>query len=154
VRLSPNPPFHHLLRHAAGYGFARPALRIQILAFTEPAFGLDFTGPINAKETRIIDAYDLNLKLNRFELLIDWGWFHFITKPLFLAMDWIYQKVGNFGVAILLITVLPPPFPPPQAGEGEGGGLANKSYACILAFVAQSGGEPASTSPDCAPWPR
>ena len=84
-------------------------------------------------------------KLNRFELLIDWGWFHFITKPLFLAMDWIYQKVGNFGVAILIITVLIKIlfFP-----------LANKSYAWILAFVAQSGGEPDSTSPDCAPWPR
>jgi hypothetical protein len=38
--------------------------------------------------------------LNRFELLIDWGWFHFITKPLFLAMDWIYQKVGNFASAL------------------------------------------------------
>jgi YidC/Oxa1 family membrane protein insertase len=59
-----------------------------------------------AKETKIIDAYDSALKLNRFELLIDWGWFHFITKPLFIAMDWIYGKVGNFGVAILLITVL------------------------------------------------
>jgi membrane protein insertase Oxa1/YidC/SpoIIIJ len=33
--------------------------------------------------------------LDRFELLIDWGRFHFITKPLFLAMDWIYRKVGN-----------------------------------------------------------
>ena len=127
MRLSPNPPFHHLLRHAAGYGFARPALRIQILAFTEPAFGLDFTGPINAKETRIIDAYDLNLKLNRFELLIDWGWFHFITKPLFLAMDWIYQKVGNFGVAILIVTVLIKIlfFP-----------LANKSYASMAKMKA------------------
>ena len=46
------------------------------------------------------------LGLNQFDLLIDWGWFYFITKPMFLAMDWIYHLVGNFGVAILIITVL------------------------------------------------
>jgi membrane protein insertase Oxa1/YidC/SpoIIIJ len=38
--------------------------------------------------------------------LIDWGWFYFITKPMFLALDWFYHLVGNFGVAILLVTVL------------------------------------------------
>jgi YidC/Oxa1 family membrane protein insertase len=75
-----------------------------------------------AKEVAIVDTYDKNLKLNRFELLIDWGWFYFITKPLFWGMDWIYQKVGNFGVAILLITVIIKIifFP-----------LANKSYASM-----------------------
>jgi YidC/Oxa1 family membrane protein insertase len=75
-----------------------------------------------AKEIAIVDAYDKQFKLNRFELLIDWGWFYFITKPMFLAMDWVYQKVGNFGVAILIITVLIKIifFP-----------LANKSYASM-----------------------
>ena len=75
-----------------------------------------------AKEVAIVDAYDKELKLNRFELLIDWGWFYFITKPMFKAMDWIYQKVGNFGLAILAITVLIKIifFP-----------LANKSYASM-----------------------
>jgi YidC/Oxa1 family membrane protein insertase len=75
-----------------------------------------------AKEVAIVDRYDRELGLNRFELLIDWGWFYFITKPMFKAMDWIYQQVGNFGVAILLITVLIKIifFP-----------LANKSYASM-----------------------
>ena len=75
-----------------------------------------------AKEVAIVDAYDKELNLNRFELLIDWGWFYFITKPMFKAMDWIYQKVGNFGLAILAITVLIKIifFP-----------LANKSYASM-----------------------
>jgi YidC/Oxa1 family membrane protein insertase len=59
-----------------------------------------------AKETAAIDAYEKNLSIKRFELLIDWGWFYFITKPLFYVMDWIYRHVGNFGVAILLVTVL------------------------------------------------
>ena len=38
--------------------------------------------------------------------MIDWGWFYFITKPLFLLIDAIYKFVGNFGVAILIVTVL------------------------------------------------
>jgi YidC/Oxa1 family membrane protein insertase len=75
-----------------------------------------------AKEVATIDSYDKQLKLNRFELLIDWGWFHFITKPMFTAMDWIYRLVGNFGIAILIITVaIKIIFFP----------LANKSYASM-----------------------
>ena len=80
-----------------------------------------------AKEVETIDKYDKQLKLNRFELLIDWGWFHFITKPMFLAMDWIYRLVGNFGIAILIITVIIKIlfFP-----------LANKSYASMAKMKA------------------
>src|SRR3954468_22061641 len=80
-----------------------------------------------AKEVAIVDGYDKDLKLNRFELLIDWGYFYFITKNLFLVMDWIYHQVGNFGVAILLITVLIKTlfFP-----------LANKSYALMAKMKA------------------
>ena len=46
------------------------------------------------------------LGLNRFELLIDWGWFYFITKPMFKAIDYFFHLVGNFGLAILIVTVL------------------------------------------------
>src|SRR5215468_2169999 len=80
-----------------------------------------------AKEVEVVDNYDKQLKLNRFELLIDWGWFYFITKPLFLAMDWIYRHVGNFGVAILIVTVIIKIFFFP---------LANKSYASMAKMKA------------------
>ena len=58
----------------------------------------------------------------KFDLLIDWGWFYFLTKPMFFALDFFYKLVGNFGVAILIVTfciklVL---FP-----------LANKSYVSM-----------------------
>ena len=43
---------------------------------------------------------------SRFELLIDWGWFYFITKPLFKLIDLLYRLFGNFGVSILIVTVL------------------------------------------------
>jgi YidC/Oxa1 family membrane protein insertase len=80
-----------------------------------------------AKEVEIVDGYDRALDLNRFELLIDWGYFYFVTKPMFLTMDWIYRHVGNFGVAILIITVLIKIvfFP-----------LANKSYASMAKMKA------------------
>jgi YidC/Oxa1 family membrane protein insertase len=73
-----------------------------------------------AKEVAILDGYDKALNLNRFDLAIDWGWFRFITKPMFTLIDTIFRWVGNFGVAILIVTLLLKVafFP-----------LANKSYA-------------------------
>jgi YidC/Oxa1 family membrane protein insertase len=67
-------------------------------------------------------GYNRDLSLNHFDLLIDWGWFYFITKPMFLALDFFYRVVGNFGIAILLVTVIVKLlfFP-----------LANKSYASM-----------------------
>jgi YidC/Oxa1 family membrane protein insertase len=69
-----------------------------------------------------VGGYNQKLNLNHFDLLIDWGHFYFITKPMFLALDWFYHLVGNFGIAILLVTVLVKLlfFP-----------LANKSYASM-----------------------
>ncbi|WP_029058370.1 membrane protein insertase YidC [Stappia stellulata] len=58
-----------------------------------------------AKETANIDSYQDDLGIKNFELLIDWGWFYFLTKPLFYIIDYLYRLVGNFGVAILLVTV-------------------------------------------------
>ena len=57
-----------------------------------------------AKETNLIDSYE-ETGIERFELLIDWGWFYFLTKPLFYALDYLFKIFGNFGVAILAITV-------------------------------------------------
>jgi len=59
-----------------------------------------------AKEVRAIDNYQISLGIKNFDLMIDWGWFYFITKPLFKLIDLIYNYVGNFGVAILIVTVL------------------------------------------------
>ena len=49
-----------------------------------------------AKEVATVDGYDKALELNRFELLIDWGWFYFITKPMFKAIDCLFQLVRQF----------------------------------------------------------
>jgi YidC/Oxa1 family membrane protein insertase len=59
-----------------------------------------------AKEVSTIDNYAAKLGIKKFDLMIDWGWFYFITKPLFLLIDAIYHFVGNFGLAILIVTVM------------------------------------------------
>ena len=59
-----------------------------------------------AKEVQTIDTYGTALGIKNFDLMIDWGWFYFITKPLFRLLDYIYHFVGNFGVAIMIVTVL------------------------------------------------
>jgi len=91
---------------------------------TVSASGRLFAG---AKEVQLVDSYEKALHLNRFELLIDWGWFYFITKPLFLLLDTLYHWIGNFGVAILIVTVMLKIlfFP-----------LANKSYASMAKMKA------------------
>ncbi|WP_228931444.1 membrane protein insertase YidC [Roseibium aggregatum] len=75
-----------------------------------------------AKETKLLDGYEEALSIERFELLIDWGWFYFLTKPMFFAIDWFFHLFGNFGVAILVVTVIVKLifFP-----------LANKSYVSM-----------------------
>src|SRR5580692_3636507 len=72
-------------------------------------------------------GYNQELGLNHFDLLIDWGWFYFITKPMFLAIDYFSHLVGNFGIAILIVTVIVKFlfFP-----------LANKSYASMAKMKA------------------
>jgi YidC/Oxa1 family membrane protein insertase len=75
-----------------------------------------------AKEVGKINAYAEDRHIKRFDLLIDWGWFHFITKPMFWLIDTLYKFFGNFGLAILATTVIVKAifFP-----------LANKSYASM-----------------------
>ncbi|MEF3366388.1 membrane protein insertase YidC [Methylocystis sp. 9N] len=75
-----------------------------------------------AKEVDTLDAYKVNPGLKRFDLLIDWGWFYFITRPMFRLIDFLYKLLGNFGLAILAVTVIVKlAFLP----------LANKSYKSI-----------------------
>jgi len=75
-----------------------------------------------AKEVNVVDGYAATYEIPRFDRLIDWGWFYFLTKPLFFALDYFYKLVGNFGVAILIVTVLIKLILFP---------LANKSYVAM-----------------------
>jgi YidC/Oxa1 family membrane protein insertase len=58
-----------------------------------------------AKEVHVLDAYEAKYDIKRFDLAVDFGWFYFLTKPFFYAIDWFYKLLGNFGLAILALTV-------------------------------------------------
>ncbi|HEX4079142.1 MAG TPA: membrane protein insertase YidC [Rhizomicrobium sp.] len=58
-----------------------------------------------AKVVSVIRHYEDTLGIERFDLAVDWGWFIFLTKPIFWLLDFFYSFIGNFGVAILLLTV-------------------------------------------------
>ncbi|MFN0218828.1 MAG: membrane protein insertase YidC [Hyphomicrobium sp.] len=72
-----------------------------------------------AKQATLIDKYEAQLGIQQFDRMVDWGWFYFITKPLFWLMEAINKLVHNFGVTILILTVFVKAFFYP---------LANKQY--------------------------
>jgi len=75
-----------------------------------------------AKEVPVIADYKEKNSILNFDLMIDWGWFYFLTKPMFWLIDYLYKMFGNFGVSILVTTVIVKLifFP-----------LANKSYVSM-----------------------
>ena len=60
---------------------------------------------VAAKEVNTIDTYAETQNINKLDLVIDWGWFYFFTKPLFFVIDYLFKLSGNFGSAIVLITL-------------------------------------------------
>ena len=58
-----------------------------------------------AKEVHLLDDYATRFGIKDFDKAIDFGWFYFMTKPFFYALDWLFRVFGNFGVAILVFTL-------------------------------------------------
>ena len=75
-----------------------------------------------AKIVDTVDKVAKDFKIDKFELMIDWGWFKPITQPMFKLLDWVKQFVGSFAIAILVVTVIV---------KGVLFPLANRSYASM-----------------------
>ena len=58
-----------------------------------------------AKEVPLIDRYIKEIGINKLDLSVDFGWFYFLTKPLFYALHFLSTIVGNFGVGIIILTI-------------------------------------------------
>ncbi|WP_338016741.1 membrane protein insertase YidC [Oleomonas cavernae] len=59
-----------------------------------------------AKVVDLLRAYRDNLGIGMFEYAVDFGWFFFLTKPIFIILDFFYRLIGNFGVAIMILTLI------------------------------------------------
>jgi YidC/Oxa1 family membrane protein insertase len=59
-----------------------------------------------AKILHVLDEYETKLGFDKFHLAVDFGWFYFLTKPLFYVLEYLHKLLGNFGLAILALTVL------------------------------------------------
>lgn len=74
----------------------------------EPNTSTNYSGKLfaGAKVVKILDLYQDTQNIVRFTDAIDWGWFSFLTKPIFYAINWFYHLIGNFGLAIIGFTML------------------------------------------------
>lgn len=82
--------------------------------YISPAFSLKTGQSINftnhfyagAKVLALLDSYEEKLGIKHFDLAVDFGWFYFLTKPIFHILTYTKDYLGNFGLAILLLTVV------------------------------------------------
>jgi YidC/Oxa1 family membrane protein insertase len=98
--------------------YLRPAMTI------DPGQSVEVTDRFfaGAKEVELLDAYGEEYGIPLFDRAVDFGWFYFLTKPIFHILHLFYQVIGNYGVAILLLTLLVKLLFYP---------LANKSYRAM-----------------------
>ncbi len=59
-----------------------------------------------AKEVQLLDRYEDQLGIPQLDKAIDWGWFEWFMKPIFSLLNWLHAMIGNFGVAIICLTVI------------------------------------------------
>jgi len=76
----------------------------------EIAPGADASYKVNVfsgtKKLKLLEKYETEWNIPHFDLAVDFGWFYFLTKPFFLALNWLYGLTGNFGIAIIIFTCI------------------------------------------------
>ena len=77
-------------------------------AIVQPGRGLRTTARLfaGAKEVQLLEHYTDDLGIARLDKAIDWGWFEWFMKPIFSLLNWLFAQIGNFGVAIICLTLI------------------------------------------------
>jgi YidC/Oxa1 family membrane protein insertase len=95
-------------RHIEDHGDHYQVDYVSIDPLTAPANG-DITTISHvfagAKVVRLLDHYQSQFHIPSFDKAVDFGWFYFLTKPIFFALDYLNGLIGNFGLAIMVFTV-------------------------------------------------
>ncbi|MDR1032034.1 MAG: membrane protein insertase YidC [Holosporales bacterium] len=96
-------------REISGYG--KPTYQVDTLTDISdlaPGGVVSSTSHIflGAKDLDVLDGYEQKLGIKHFDLAIDFGWFYFITRPLFLLLDWLSDNIANMGLIIIIMTLL------------------------------------------------
>ena len=99
-------PVEASLRHAAGDRFQADMSGQPLVVGPGQQAATTMRLFAGAKEVRLLDGYKNRLGVPQFDKSIDWGWFYFLTKPIFYLLDWLFRLVGNFGVAIIGLTII------------------------------------------------
>jgi YidC/Oxa1 family membrane protein insertase len=106
-------PAHVYFRHIEDKGAVNPD-RYQVDYVTQDPRTISPGGEdsldshlfVGAKVVRLLDSYEAQLNLPHFDKAVDFGYFYFLTKPMFFVLDYINGLVGNFGIAIMIFTVI------------------------------------------------
>ncbi len=98
-------PFKAIYTHDNGYIAYYRSLNAQSVQ-SNGEFEVSSKIFIGAKEAKLIDQYQEDFNIYNFDLAIDWGWFYFLTKPLFYIIYYFSGIAGNFGLAIIILTII------------------------------------------------
>lgn len=103
----PGQPFQAVVKYADGADIyqteARMPLQTVMPGTRATVSSFLFAG---AKEWEVIKGYEQNPGIDRFVDSIDWGWFYFLTKPIFRLLHWLHGVIGNMGWAIIALTFI------------------------------------------------
>ena len=101
----PGAKVHSGFKEAVGDRFQADVTRAPAIVPAGRALSTTTHFFAGAKEVNTIDRYEDQLRIAHFGRAIDWGWFEIVEKPIFKYLDWLFRMIGNFGVAIMALTV-------------------------------------------------
>jgi YidC/Oxa1 family membrane protein insertase len=105
----PGQPFEAVYRmlNVGGIEEFRAEMRLPVVSIAAGATAETVTNLFaGAKEVATIRRYQSERGIDKFEDAVDWGWFYFLTKPIFRLLAWVNGLIGNMGWSIIVMTLI------------------------------------------------